>query len=873
MPQPKTPRLVRLLLRLYPQGYRDRYGDEIEGFVTQELRASGGGLGFWLRLIGDHLNAARLVRRRSRGTGRGETMFQDLKWAARSLARARGFALFAVLTLGLGVGATASVFTVLDRVVLRPFPWEGSDRLVKVGTYILGGDELEILSQSLLRDYIEQLDGVEAIVGANGGRAVLTGSGDPAQVSTLEVSPGYFDFFDGQSTAGRLFAAGDHAPDGELAAVLSSAFWIERFGADPGVVGQSVELDGLSYAVVGVLASDFTAPQPDYWGDRDLIIPMGLYQKELDDGSFGVQSAARLAPGTTVDQLAAQLTQIGRARYPDDDGFVSGFSALPLQDMVIGADIRRNLGRVLGAVALLLLIGCVNVASLLLTRASQRVNELRVRAALGATRGRLVSQLVAESAVLALAGGVVGGAIAWAGVEFFRRNAPAGIPRLAEVTVDPQAFLMTLGLSLLTVLLFGLVPAWTTSRSGNLKPSQNRHGASRRDRTVRGGLVLLETGLAVVLVIWSGLLSRDLIAMSTEDPGFRSEALVAGQVNLRGRPDGESPELRQSFLRRLSEAASAIPGVQRVAFATELPYSGNAMVSIMTPEGMEDEPEGQWTPTVPVEGEYFEAFGIRFVEGRAFDTALDDELQYAVVNEAFASRYWPEGNWVGRMIKSGGPDVDDEGSYEVVGVVANVRVAPGQVPPPKMYVDYTWESFARMNVVLQTDGPTDDAVRGLRAAVAELDPGLPLSEVVTLEAVEERALRQPAFYATIFSSFGAAALLLALIGVYGTTAYATAARAREIGIRMALGEDRNRIVSAILRRTVLVVGGGIALGSVGAVAAGRIAGDALRLVESNDPITYGTVAALVLSAALVAAWLPARSLTRIDAAEPLRRES
>jgi len=800
-------------------------------------------------------------------------MFQDLRWAARSLARARGFTLFAVLTLGLGVGATASVFTVLDRVVLRPFPWEGSDRLVQIGTYIRRSDEIEVLSQPLLRDYIEGLEGIEAIVGANGESAVLTGSGDPAQLSILEVSPGYFEFFDGRPSAGRLLSADDHSADGALVTVLSHAFWIERFGADPSVVGRTLELDGLSYAVVGVLAPQFTAPQPDFWGDRDLIVPMGLYQKELAEGSFGVRTAARMAPGTTGDQLTAQLTRIGRLRYEDPDGFISGFGARPLEEMVIGADIQRSLGRVLGAVALLLLIGCVNVASLLLTRASQRLNEMRVRASLGATRARLISQLIAESAILAVAGGVVGGAIAWAGVEFFRRNAPAGIPRLAEVALDPQAFAMTLALSLLTVAVFGLVPAWTTSRSGNLRPSQGRHGATRRERRVRGGLVLCETGLAVVLVIWSGLLSRDLIAMATEDPGFRSEGLVAGQLNLQGRPDGESEELRQSFFRRISESASAIPGVQRVALTTELPYSGNSFVSIMMPEGVEDDSDGEWTPMVAVEGEYFAAFGINFVEGRPFDTVRDDELQHAVVNEAFVRRYWPEGNAVGRMIKSGGPDVDDEGSYEVVGVVADVRTGPGEAPPPKMYVDYSWESFSRMSIVLQTEGPGVTAVTGLRAALAELDPGLPLSDVITLETVESRALLQPAFYATLFSSFGVAALLLALIGIYGTTAYATAARAREIGIRVALGEHRAHIVRAILRRTIVVVGGGIVLGSLAAVAVGRIAGDALRLVDANDPITYGGVAILVLSAAAVAAWLPAQRLTRIDPTETLRREA
>lgn len=869
---PENTFLTRWLLRLYPQEYRARYGPEIAGLIEQELRESGGGMRFRLRLFADHLNAARRVRMRARRAGRGETMLQDLRWAVRSLVRARGFTVFATLTLGLGVGATASVYTVLDRVVLRPLPWEGSERLVQVGTYILGGDEIEVLSQPLLRDFIDGLDGVEALVGASGARPVLTGSGEPVQLSSLEVSPGYFDFFDGAAAAGRLLRADDHAADGELTAVLGHAFWQETYGSDPAVIGETLELDGEVFTVVGVLAPDFTAPRPDYWNAHDVIVPMGLYRKELYDGAFGVRSAARLEPGVSIEDLEVQLTRIGLQRYEDLNGFVTGFGARPLEEMVVGEEIRRSLTRVLGAVGLLLLIGCVNVASLLLTRASQRADELRLRAAIGATRARLFAQLIAESSLLALAGGVVGGGIAWVGVDFFRRNAPEGIPRLAEVALDPAGFAMAMGISLMAVLFFGLLPAWTTSRSGSLQPSRKRHGSTRQDRTVRGGLVLLETALAVVLVIWSGLLSRDLIAMSTEDAGFRSEGLVAGQVDLRGRADGGTAESRQDFLRRLAESASAIPGVRRVAFATELPYSGNSLVSMMMPEGYEDEPEGQWMPMVAVEGDYFDAFGIRFVEGRPFDTTTEDELQYAVVNEAFVDRYWPGENPLGRTIKSGGPDVDDEGSYEVIGVVADVRIAPGAPTPPKMYTDYTWESFSRVHVVLEIEGASEAVLSGLRSAVSELDAGLPLTAVTTLEAVAEQAMVRPVFYATIFSTFGITALLLALIGVYGTTSYATAARSREIGIRVALGEERERIVGAILRRTALVVGGGVLLGSAGAAASGRIASDALLLVGTVDPVTYGSVAVLVLAAALVAAWLPARSLTRVDPADTLRRE-
>ena len=308
-----------------------------------------------------------------------------------------------------------------------------------------------------------------------------------------------------------------------------------------------------------------------------------------------------------------------------------------------------------------------------------------------------------------------------------------------------------------------------------------------------------------------------------------------------------------------------------MAFATELPYTGNNLVNIMTPEGHEDDPDGFWMPTVSVDGAYFEALGIEFVDGRPFDTASEDDLAYAVVNEAFVRRFWPEGRAVGRLVKSGAPDVD-EGSFEVVGVIADVRAVPGEEPPPKVYVDYSQEPFSRVDVLLQFEGPTEETVRALRSAVADLDPGLPLARVVTLSAVRDQALAAPTFFALLFSSFGVAALVLALVGVYGTTAYATATRTREIGIRVALGEQGASVLSAILWRTATVVGSGVALGSAAALAAGSIGADTLRLVRATDPLTYAGVAFLVLASGLIAAWLPARRLTRIDPSRALRAE-
>lgn len=797
-------------------------------------------------------------------------MIGDIRGAWRSLMRARGFTSAAALTLGLGVGATACVLTVLDRVVLRPLPWEGADRIVQVGTHIMGNDDLSVLSGPLLRDLIEELDVAEAVVGARGARPVRTDLPEPLQLSATEVSAGYFSFFDGRPAVGRLLTEADHTPDASPVVVISHAYWRAAYGADPSAIGRTIHLDGTGHTIVGVLDPSFTAPRPDFWGDGDLLRPVGLYQRTQSEASFSLQTVVRLRPGVASEHLQSEVERIGRARYVDEGGFVTGFGSIPFRETVLGPDIGTSLGRVLGAVVLLLLVGCLNVASLLLTRASQRQDEFRTRASLGATRGRLHAQLMWESVALAALGSAVGAGIAWAGVTFFRSYAPAGVPRIAEIVFDPRMLAVTLVLSVSTVLVFGLAPAWSASRAG-AQSLVTRRGTPGPSRTrSRAGLVALEAALASALVIWSGLLARDLVEMSTENPGFQSAGLVAGQLDLRGRSDGADAESRQDFIRRLSEAAGAMPGVERVAFATELPFSGSALVSSMTPLGAPAVESGTFVPMVAVEGAYFEAFGLDFVLGSPFDTNTDDDRMLAVVNEAFVQQYWPELDPLTGTIKSGGGNVDDEGEYRVVGVVADVRTEPGRPAPPKMYVDYANEPFSRFHVVLETDGAVAPVVQALRAAVARLDPGLPLNAVTTLDAVESRALAEPAFYASIFASFGIVALLLALVGIYGTTAYATASRSREIGIRIALGDRRGRITAHIVLRTVAIVGSGVLFGGLLAMVGGVFAADALRLVPALDPLTYTAVTVLILCTAAVAAWVPAQRLTGVDPNTALR---
>ncbi len=871
---PRPSLTVRWILRLYPRGYRVRYGEDIAAFIAEERARGAGGIRFWVGLASDHWRASGRVRRAARGEGTMGRWIQDVRWGLRGLLRAPAFTLFATLTLALGVGATAAVFTVLDRVVLRPFPWDGGERIHQVGAYIMGGDEIRVLSAPVLRALVDDPGDAEAVVGAQPGSRILAGAGDPERVEVTSVSEGYFPFFAVRPALGRLLGPADHAASATPVAVLSHGLWTRRFGADPGVVGRTIRLDDEPYEVVGVLAAGVTAPSPEFFAEGGLLVPLGLRQGELDPGSFGIRSAARLREGAPPAAFRAHLERVGGEIYPDDEGFVTGFGIRPLREMIVGPELDRGLWRLLAAVALLLVIGCVNVASLFLTRGSSRAAELSVRTALGASRSRLVRQLLAEGVLLAGVGGVVAGGLAFGAVELFRRTAPDGLPRLAEVAVDPRIFALTLALSLVTVLGFAVLPALRASRGGaELRGTLGRTGPDRRERALRGGLVLVETALAVVLVAWSGLLSADLVRMTRDEAGFRRDGLVSARVSLRGRPADASPGERHAFFDAVRASAEALPGVTRAGLATELPYSGSSLISVMMPEGTEDREQGEWIGVVALMGEFLEALGARVVEGRLLDPdGVDADRQVALVNEAFVRTYWPDGRAVGRTIKSGGPDVDDEGSFEVVGVLADVRAAPGEAPPPKMYVPYGLERWNRMVLLLETEGDPASLVPGLRERIAGLDPGLPLGEVLTLDEVASEALARPRFYRLLFASFALVALLLATVGVYGTTAFATQARAREFGIRMALGEDRRGVVAGAVRRAGAVVLAGAVAGTGVALLAADILSDTLRMVDARSPGLYLLMGCTVVGVGLLAAWIPARRLSRIDPARTLREE-
>ena len=884
-PRPPTPRFLRWLLRLYPPAHRARYAHEMEACFRTDLERSGGGLRFWIGVTLDHLRAAAAVRvRKDRSREpRWAVMLEDLRHAARALRRAPTFTAFATLTLALGIGATTAAFGVLDRVVLRPLPYPGAERMVMVGLAREGDPGGPGgLSAPLLEALRTSPGPAEDVVGVGTGFSVLTGSGEPERVYPAEVTNGFFSFIGARAAAGRLLVDDDYASGAERVIVLAHGTWAARFGGDPSVVGSTLFLDGVAHTVVGVLSDGFLPPEPLM--DRragDIWVPLPLAERARDETAdrwSTIRVAARLTGEARPGELEAHLARIVEDAYGTYPRGFAGVAARDLRALTVG-EVRSVLWRVFAAVALLLAVACVNVASLLLTRGSERARELAVRSALGAGRGRLVRQLLAESLLLGLLGGAVGAAVAFVATEGFRRFSPGGIPRLAEVAVDGRALAFSVAVALAAVVVFGLLPARrAAARSAVVGGRQSTPGPV--DGRLRGALVLAETALAVVLVVGSGLLAHDLVRRAQEDPGYRPEGLIAARVAL---PYGND-ERSAFFWRELVEGASALPTVTSVTLAAELPTTDFEAGMELTPEGHD---AAAMISTVRAGRDFQAALGLEVVEGGWFSDVDRDGEPVAVVNQAFVDAYWAgRPSAVGRSLRPGSsarnPTIVDrywpggsrrpeDASWRVVGVVADTRVRPGVGTGPKVYIPMP-EAVPSccMEVVARTSGDPATLAPALRALVRRLDPAVVDVNVRTVASLNAGALARPRFYTALFSGFGATAFLLALVGVYGTTAYATRARTREIGIRMALGARALRVVSEVVARTVLVIAGGVALGLVAAGVVSRALGDVLLTLGPRDGLTYAVVGALVFAAGGVAALVPAGRAGRVDPALTLR---
>ncbi len=794
-----------------------------------------------------------------------QTLLQDLRFALRTLLRSPAFAGVATLTLALGIGAVATLFSVVDGVLLRPLPFREPDRLVAVSPALLRGEY--VLARDRSRSFAE-LGGYQAGVGFG-----LSGGGEPERVTGAYASTNLFAALGAEPLLGRGFAAGEDQPGRGGVVVLGHGLWRRRFGADPAVVGRTVTLDGQPRTVVGVMPAEFRFPS----AETELWVPVSLDPAPHAVGALwgmgGFQAVGRLAPGATPRQALAELGALARAMRAENplwtppEPYRADAAVVPLRDAVVG-EVRPTLLVLLAAVGFVLLIACANVANLLLARGLGRGREMALRSALGAGRGRLVRQLLTESLVLALAGGAAGLLLATWGLRWLVAALPADTPRLAEVALDGRVTALALGATLLTGVAAGLFPAWRVTRSELQGPLREGAGAGGGRRRLSGVLVAAEIGLAMVLVVGAGLLIRSVRALVAVDPGFRTERVVSARIDPPESLYGD-PARQRAFYAEVLGRVQALPGVGAAGLTSQLPLGGEPSPWATAVEGVTLDPNAlPMFDRRAVTPEYLRTLGVRLVRGRAF-TAADREgaPPVALVDEAAARRFWPGEDPVGKRI--GHPWANDW--MTVVGVVAEVRSAglAGE-QNPAYYAPFAQKPGAGMTLVARTTSSPEALAGSLRAVVAGVDPQVPVSRVRAMDEWIAESVARPRLTAVLLGAFAGLALLLGAVGVYGVIAYTVGERTREIGLRIALGAGVGDVVGMVLRQGALLAAAGIGAGLLASLAATRALAGLLYGVTATDPLTFAVVPAVLAAAALLATWLPARRASRVDPMTALR---
>ncbi len=807
-----------------------------------------------------------------------ETLLQDLRYGARMLLKQPGFTLIAVVTLALGIGANTAIFSVVNAVLLRALPFSDPARLVMVYEK-KEGNSYDTVSYQDFNDLRAQCQTCERLAAVSPVWTLnLTGTGDAQQVRGYFVSGDLFATLGAPAVRGRLLGAAEDQPQAARTVVLSYSAWQSRFGGDPQVIGQSLTLDAQPYTVIGV-----TPPGLRVLEEVDVFLPL-VFNPMINRGRhlrmFSV--IARLKAGATLPQAQAELNgvMVNLARqYPDTN---AGFrvEAAPLHEHVTGK-IRTTLWLLLGAVGCVALIACANVAGLSLARATSRYGELAVRAALGASRWRIVRQLLVESLLLACLGGAAGLLLASWGLDALLALSPDNIPRLDEVRLDRTVLAFAGLLSLVTGIAFGLVPAWRMARAdlhAALKESGRGAATGAGWQRMRNGLVIGEIALAVVLLAGAGLLVRSLMRLHDVQPGFATENLVTFGVTLSGATYSDA-QRRGEFYLRLEERLQALPGVRAVGATTRLPLLAPTN-NVTTALQIEGRPE---TAQNPVEVDfrratpgYFAALGIPQVRGRLF--SLDDlraQNSVVVINEKLgeklAQRFWPNEDAVGKRIQfMGGPNA---AWSTIVGVVGNVRHLGLETEPrPEVYLHYLTSPPTGPVIALRTMNAPDAVIAALRSEVRALDASVPVSTISTMPDIVARSLAPRRFTLSLFGAFAGVALLLAVSGIYSVISYAVAERTHEIGVRLALGAQRRDILRLILRQGLRLALLGVGVGLAAAFVATRGLRTLVYSVGTSDPLTFAGVAVLLTAVALLACYIPARRATQVDPLIALRNE-
>ncbi len=798
-----------------------------------------------------------------------QNLFQDLRYAGRMLVKTPGFSAIAILTLALGIGANSAIFSVVNAVLLRPLMYRDSEKLIRLYEGLPQGGTGSV-SVPNLKDWREQNTVFSEIAAYQYGNFNLSMQDQPERIVGANVSPEFFDVLGTRAQLGRTFQKGEDQPGSNRVAVLSDALWRRNFAADANLVGRNISIGGENFSVIGIMPPQFKFFASQIW------VPLVFTEKQLASrGSHAFNVLGRLKPERTLDQAKEEMATIARRleqQYPDQQKNRT-IQLVPLQEDNVRL-IRPALFLLLAAVGLVLLIACTNVANLLLARAASRRSEIAIRAALGAKRGRLVRQFLTESVLLSLLGGLCGLLLAKWGTDVLVSMATGYLPAMTEISLDWRVMGFTLGLSLLTGMIFGMAPAMHISKTDlqdAIKDGGIR-GASRRGSWLRGLLVVAEVAAALILLVGAGLLLKSFLHLLRVNPGFRTENVLTMRISL---PDGKykSADTIAGFYRQLLDRVAPLPGVEASGVINLLPvlqagYNGEFEIV-----GQEPDVSGK-PPLVEIRAvspDYFRALGVPLVNGRTF-TARDQQGSepVAIVNEAFAQRLIPNQNPLGKYIK------DDEGpGIKIVGVVGDVKQF-GLIAPtiPELYTPYTQPpgpgATQTMTLVVRTFGDPEALGPALRKEVLSVDPAQPVYEVQTMQAVIGKAVSYQRLNMQLLGIFATLAMILAVIGIYSVMSYQVSQHTHEIGIRMALGAQPWHVLRLILREGLALTLIGVVLGVAGAFALTRLLANLLFGVTASDPLTYVIVSLLLIFVALLACILPARRATKVDPLIALR---
>lgn len=805
-----------------------------------------------------------------------DRLLQDLRYALRQLRRNPAFSVLAVLTLALGIGANTAIFSVVNGVLLRPLPYPESERLVMLYTGYPDDETRYPLSAPDFMSYHDEARTFSGVVAAASGRQALTGRAEPAWVQVGRVSADFFEVMGTVPVLGRTFRPEENQPGTDGVVVLTHAWWQARLGADPEVLGQVLTLDGIPREIVGVLPPEFDFPSA-----RELYTPLSYGDTFNSNTAQGRRSeylvaVARMAPGVGPGEAAAEVAAINQrlqAEFPVTNSENITISLVPLRDHLLG-DVRGPVLVLLGAVGLVLLIACVNVANLLLARASARRQELAVRSALGAGRGRVVRQLLTESVVLGVLGGAAGLLLAAWGVPLLAATAPDGIPRLASIRIDGAVVAFAVAISLGTGVLFGLVPSFQISRwrpSAVLRDGGPGAAGGRSGNRARRALVVTEMALAVMLLVGSGLLIRSFLALTSVDPGFHTDGVVAFSVSLPPSSYQDGSSIRQFFPTLLNRIRT-LPGVEEASAGSEVPLGGVGSIFGFSIENREPPAPGfvMDAATVSVAPAYFAALGIPLRAGRLLDERDRFEAPEAlVVNEAFVARYFPEEDPLGQRLSFG---AEDEW-WEIVGVVGDVpQFGLDDNVRPAVYASHAQFTTRSLFVVVRSPGDPLALTGALRAELRALDPSLPILRFVTGEQLVAESVATTRFYTTLLAIFAAVALTLAAVGIFGVISYIVTQRTREFGIRLAVGARPGDVLRMIIGQGAGMAVFGIVVGLLAAAVVTRVLAGMLYGVGTLDPIAFGSVALVLLGVAILATWLPARRAIKTDPVIALRAQ-